>query len=118
MSDTKMNEDGGALRVCPQKTMNEGPNWGPHPPRRTQRATALWVWMMYGKHNVDKYGLGNWLTFEEVKNYANDRWRNGMTSNQLVNLLGKYKSAFEKGPEVRIGGSVNNYSVHLWRAIR
>ena len=100
----------GATSECLETTMNAGPDWGPHPPRRTQRATALWVWMINEK-------LGRWLTFMEIFDYVNSRWRNGMSSQQLGNLLAKNKRAFERGPGVRVHNGFGPYEVRLWRAI-
>ena len=89
-------------------TKNNGPNWGPHPPRRTQRATALWVWMIM---------QGTYLSFTEIKAYANGRWSYGFTPNQLQNLLCKYPKAFKQGEMVRVGNCIGTYEVRTWKAI-
>lgn len=82
------------------------PNWGIIPPRKIRMASAVWMWMK----DQDR-----WLVYDEILTFNNGR-RSGYTTNQLANLLGRYRTAFERSEKpVRV--SAANKSVHEWKAI-
>ena len=90
--------------------MSESPNWGIFKPKSLQKITGVWHWM---RSHPDEF-----IVFDEIRDFAIDKWARPPTSNELANWLCRYPKAFEKGALVhQMGRTAGNKYVHEWKAV-